>query len=195
MRALIGITISAVAAMLIYAAPGHLGSLRNSEPEEISRLNESIQKRFLDRTSFGMSRILPNQYHGIRTFQPENPTESAIVNELQQKGYELALYLAGRNILVTPTPAQPPLGQRRYAVQGPAYITHLQNTAELPAADVLLEDSRAALSSFAKGDGYDIQKGAWTVAFRPLRASNAGCVQCHSVKIGDALGLVLYVYR
>jgi hypothetical protein len=35
-------------------------------------------------------------------------------------------------------------------------------------------------------------------ALRPLRASNEGCVQCHiasGVKIGDPLGVLMYVYK
>jgi hypothetical protein len=150
-----------------------------------------------------MSRILPWQFHGVRTFQPENPTEFAVVNQLQSKGYEVALYLAGRNILTTPSPAVAlTLDTRRFGVQGPAYITRLRDPKELPGPDGLLPDSRAALVSFQSGAGYDIRKGEWTVAMRPLRASNTACLQCHNaaaggsgLKIGDALGVVLYVYR
>src|SRR5262249_62098031 len=109
---------------------------------------------------------------------------------------------AVRNILTEP--AQAPTGltfdRHRFGVQGPAFITRLANPAELPGPDALLADSRRALASFQDGAGYDIRKGEWTVAMRPLRASNAECVQCHnaggsSLKIGDALGVELYVYR
>ena len=68
--------------------------------------------------------------------------------------------------------------------------------------DTLLDDGRRALLSFQKGEGYDIRKAGWTVAMRPLRASNERCVQCHvaggaesKLKIGDALGAAMYVYR
>jgi hypothetical protein len=89
----------------------------------------------------------------------------------------------------------------RYAVQGPAYITHLKNLEELPRPDSLFEASRAAFAAFDAGQAYgDIQKGDWTIALRPLRASNQACVQCHNasgarVKMNDALGVAMYVYR
>src|SRR6266567_7267832 len=143
-----------------------------------------------------MSRVLPNQFHGIRTFQPENDTERALVSALKQRGYEVAFYLAGRGILT------PSYDVRRSRLQGPAFITPVMEE-QLPKPDALLADGRAALIAFEKGGGYDIEKAGWTVAMRPLRAANASCVQCHTtgvavfkgaamdtpeLKIGDPLG-------
>lgn len=155
-------------------------------PEEIARLNECIQARFHDRKAFGMQRIGPRNVHGVRTFQPENPTEEAVVNQLQRKGYQVALYLVGRGVLAAPT-----FETFRNRVQGPAFITPFPVKDDLS----LLDDSRKALLSFEKGEGYDIRKGEWTVAMRPLRATDQQCLQCHSVKIGDAVGVAMYVYR
>jgi hypothetical protein len=169
------------------------------DPDDLNQLNECIQRRFLARTTFGMGRILPNQFHGVRQFRPENAAEQAVVSRLEDKGFQVALYLAGRGVLSAPT-LDPAVARYRYAVQGPAYITRLKSAGELPAADGLFEESRAALATFNTGQGYDIQKGAWTVALRPLRASNEACVQCHNasgarVKMNDALGVVMYIYR
>jgi hypothetical protein len=171
---------------------GHLPATRNPEFEEIARLNDCIQARFLSRTSFGMSRIAI-QYHGVRKFQPENANEVAVVDRIQKKGYELAVFLAGRTVLSFPLPM---------SVQGPALVTNLGDPKQLPGSDVLLPESRAALASFKSGNAYDARIGDWTVAMRPLRASNAGCVACHNpgalqsgVQIGDALGVVMYVFR
>jgi hypothetical protein len=170
------------------------------EPSELNRLDDCIQHRFLARTTFGMGRILPDQFHGVRQFRPENTTEQAVVNQLDQKGYQVALYLAGRNVLDVPSPI-PNLALYRYAVQGPAYITHLENPEELPRPDSLFDTSRTALVAFRTGQGYsDVQKGDWTIALRPLRASNDACVQCHNaagarVKMNDPLGVVMYVYK
>lgn len=169
------------------------------EPDELNRLNECIQRRFLARTTFGMQRILPDQFHGVHQFRPENATEQTVVNQLDQKGYQVALFLAGRNVLDVPSPA-PALSQYRYFVQGPAYITHLKNSDDLPRPETLFEESRTALAAFNTGQGYDVQKGDWTVALRPLRATNQACVQCHNaygarVKMNEALGVVMYVYR
>jgi hypothetical protein len=167
--------------------------------DEMSQLDECIHHRFQDRTSFGMRRILPFQYHGVRQFRPENTTEKAVVNQLQENGYQVALYLAGRNVIKTSAPIQE-LAAYRYGVQGPAYITRVTNPSDVPRADALIDDSRAALEAFKTSQGYNIQKGAWTVAMRPLRATNEACIQCHnnagaSVKMNDALGVVMYVYK
>jgi hypothetical protein len=169
------------------------------EPGELNRLDECIQHRFLARTTFGMGRILPDQFHGVRQFRPENATEQAVVNQIEKDGYQVALFLAGRNVLDAPSPAAT-LSQYRYFVQGPAYITHLKNPEGLPRPETLFEESRTALAAFNTGQGYDVQEGDWTVALRPLRATNQACVQCHNssgarVKMNDALGVVMYVYK
>jgi hypothetical protein len=182
--------------LILTALAAHLTlPVTTPEPNELNQLNDCIQRRFLARTTFGMQRILPNQFHGVRQFRPENPAEQAVVNQLGQDGYQVALYLAGRNVLSAPTPISL-LQPYRYAVQGPAYITRL-NPEELPRPETLLEESRAA---FKKDQGYEIQKSGWTVALRPLRASNETCVQCHNaaganVKMNDVLGLAMYVYK
>jgi len=185
--------------LILTALAAHLTLPPMQQPEELSQLNECIQRRFQDRTSFGMRRILPNQYHGVRQFRPENPTEQAVVNRLEEKGYQVALSLAGRSVATIPALA-PGLAPSRYGVQGPAYITRLGNAQDLPGPDALFEESRAALDAFKASEGYDIRKGDWTVAVRPLRATNAACVQCHNsaganVKMNDPLGVVMYVYK
>jgi hypothetical protein len=164
-------------------------------PSELNQLNDCIQRRFLARTAFGMQRILPNQFHGVRQFRPENAAEQAVVNQLGQDGYQVALYLAGRNVLSAASPNSLLLPYR-YSVQGPAYITRV-NPEELPRPEMLLEESRAA---FIKDQGYEIKNSGWTVALRPLRASNEACVQCHNaaganVKMNDTLGVAMYVYK
>jgi hypothetical protein len=178
---------------LVPAGAAHLPPTRNTELEELSRLNQCIQARFLSRTSFGMSRIALPQYHGLRTFQPENPNELAVVEQIRKKGYELAVFLAGRSVLSSPLPM---------GVQGPALVTNLRDPKQLPLPSALLPESRAALASFQTGDGYDVRMGDWTVAMRPLRAANEGCIACHTARtaqtdlhIGDALGVVMYVFR
>jgi hypothetical protein len=191
MRTPIFVSLAALAAILTGAAPARLDSLRNPDADEISRLDECIQRRFLGMDTFGMSRV---QYHGIGIFQPGNATEKAVVDRLQQKGYEVAFYLAGRGVLAKS--AVPP--DRRSGIQGPVFIT--PHHREFPRPDTLLADGRQALAAFQDGDGFDIQKAEWTVDMRPLRASKGACVQCHtirggSVQLGDPLGVAMYVYR
>ncbi|HWZ33894.1 MAG TPA: hypothetical protein VNX18_21290 [Bryobacteraceae bacterium] len=175
-----------------------------SGPPEIARLDECIQHRFVDRTSFGMSRILPGERHGVRTFRPENPTEQSVVDTLRANGYQVALFLVGRNAMTS----SPGLGydSRRLGLQGPAFITPL--TADLPDRDALLAESREALR---KGEPYTVRQGDWTVTWKPLRASDSACLQCHTsgiavlssplqtagetLKVGDTLGVAVYLYK
>jgi hypothetical protein len=186
--------------LILAALAAHLTLPPIQKPEELSQLNDCIQQRFVGSTTFGMSRILPGGgSHGVRQFRPENPAEQAVVNQLERKGYEVALYLAGRNVLAAP-PLAPRVALYRYGVQGPAYITRLTKPGELPGQEALLEESRGALANFGTGQGYEIQKDDWTVALRPLRATNETCVRCHNpaganVKMNDVLGVAMYVYK
>jgi hypothetical protein len=155
------------------------------DPPEIARLDDCIQLRFLNRTSFGMNRILPQRHHGVQSFRPENPTEQAIIDQLCANRYQVALFLVGRGVL-DPFPQL-----SRNTLQGPAYITEVSG--DLPPRDTLLAEGRAALQ---KTEPYNLRRGEWTVSLRPLRASNAGCIQCHtSAKIGDTLGVAVYAYK
>lgn len=193
MRKIIYVSLTAV---VLAAAPARVDQAR--EPAEISRLDECIQRRFLGMNVFGMRRILPMQYHGVQTFRPENAVEREVVDQLEKKGYAVAFYLAGRAVLGGPRE------ERRFRIQGPAYIT--AGDRQFPPPDTLLADARGALASFQKGSSFDAQQGKWTVAMRPLRASNAACIQCHTtgggsigvtgpLAIGDPLGVAIYVYR
>jgi hypothetical protein len=176
-------------------------TIRATEPVEITKLNECIQVRFLDRRSFGMSRVAPIRRHGsLRTFVPENPTERILVEQMKEKGLEAAVFLVGRQAL--PASAS---GTGRAGLQGPASVTWNPDVA-LPDAAVLLSEGKTALKTIDDGKGYDVRKGEWTVAMRPLRASNEGCVGCHTYgaaaanslsapKLGDTLGVAMYVYR
>src|SRR5215217_1901449 len=49
----------------------------------------------------------------------DNAAEQQILTKLQQRGYDVAFFLAGRKILAE---AQP-LDRRRYLVEGPAFMT------------------------------------------------------------------------
>ena len=169
----------------------------NRGADVLSDLNDCIQQRFLDTRAFGITRILP--LHGIRQFRPENARERRTLEALEEKDFQVALFLAGRQILGPSNGIDP-----RNGVQGPAYMTHFSNTADLPQPSAFLEDARAALAAFDRGEGYQIQKNGWSVLMRPLRAKSETCVQCHTagsggknehLRVGDALGVVLYVYR
>jgi hypothetical protein len=167
--------------------------IKPSTPTEISRLDECIQIRFLDRRTFGINRMGVGA-HGMRMFQPENPTEQSIVDQLRQKGFEVAAYLVGRQAL-----AETPVPTSRAGLQGPASITFHSDT-EFPDETFVFSEGKKALAAIGQGSGYDVKKGEWNIAIRPLRASNQTCIQCHTTvdnapTLGEALGVVMYVFR
>src|SRR5580658_2411347 len=152
------------------------------ELPDIARLHTCIEIRFIDRTTFGMKRVLPREHQGIRDFSPENSTEQSIMTALQEKGYEVALYLSGRGVLtdapVVTDPLLPQLPTRRYLPQGPAFITKINTTADLPPREALLVAGRAGFAALEKSEAYALRTAGWTVAMRPLRASES-CIGCH----------------
>ena len=181
----------------LMAALARLDPPGNSTPDEILQLHECIKLRFLDTRSFGMRRILPQQFHGIHDFRAENPVEQHVLDKLRQRGYDVALYMAGLKILE----ASPVLNGRRYSVQGPAFMTPWRQD-EFPEPKTLLDDSRRALIDFETAAGYEIQKPGWKVAMRPMLATTERCVGCHksgdtnsALKIGNPIGVAMYVYR
>jgi len=195
-----------------------------AEFPDIARLHDCIELRFIDRTTFGMKRILPREHQGIRDFSPENGTEQSIMTALHDHGYDVALFLAGRGVLteapVVTDPLLPQLPTRRYLPQGPAFITKIANAADLPSQKVLLAAGRAGFAALEKSEAYATRESGWTVAMRPLRA-NDSCIGCHAanpvpnpirvadatpeprttdarsagLRAGDTLGVAMYVYR
>jgi hypothetical protein len=179
---------------------------------DISELHIRIQQRFLDRTDFGMNRILPAARKGVHKFRPENDGERRITTKLESQGYEVALYLLGRAAL----PDQPPpfiaIDPRRTLPQGPAFITNVARTIDLPSESDLLAAGRDGFAKLEKDDAYDIREFGWTIAMRPLRP-NETCGECHGSPINrttlqtldlrtyalrkteNPLGVALYVYR
>jgi hypothetical protein len=204
MRPSIIVSLTGIAGAILLTASSRLPVSQDTEPEEITRFDSCLQLRFLDRKSFGMQRVAPRRYHGARFFHAENQKEQAVVSEMQAKGYELAVYLAGRGML-SPDPLT-----ERSNIQGPAFITKLQNTDNLPSREALRDESLKMLLSEGKEDFLGSRQGEWRISMHRLRASNEGCVGCHTsgggsaayrqsekqpLKLGDTIGVAIYVYR
>ncbi len=194
-------TIIFLSTILALSAASTIGpKASNTVPAEIEQLDQCIQNRFVDMRSFGMRRVLPRAYHGILNFEPENQVETTVVQQLKAKNYEVVFYLIGRGALGQTQ--QPFPNPRRAGVQGPAFVTPSR---DFPTPEELLTDGRTALTSMdTRADhnaGYTIRHGDWTIAMRPLRATQGHCVQCHvsqgstGLKVGDALGVAMYAHR
>src|SRR5580704_16264656 len=100
MRTITALLISAFLTFGLLTSTLGAGSLNDpaivAELPDISRLHTCIAIRFVDRTTFGIKRILPREHQGIRDFSAENAAEQSIMTALQEKGYEVALFLSGR---------------------------------------------------------------------------------------------------
>jgi hypothetical protein len=174
--------------------------------------------------SLGMSRVIrPSSFGGHfqpnmtlqRDFEPESPAEKEAIAALEQRQIQVGFYLFGATIADS-EPAQ--LNFR--ALKGPGAMTRgtprpawypLLATPAAPKQDTLPDWNaiyplaREAMKSFqGGGKGFETKLATWNIAARPMTASQERCVTCHSnraykplheVRLGEAIGGVLYAFR
>jgi hypothetical protein len=177
----------------------------------ISSLNDCIQSRFRDVDErFGFRRIITPGDTPHR-FKPENAKEIDAVRALERASMQVILYLTGRQVLrekpaATDLPAESLWGP----IKGPVLITPAGRPAPAPRPMDLWDESARAMRAFEKSDSYDFVQAGWNFTARPVRASEELCLRCHrgplrassvptadgnaTLKIGDAIGVVLYGY-
>jgi hypothetical protein len=222
MRAL---TLAVLCAPLAYAA----GNAR-TDLNLIDDFDRLIQHRFADPAprTLGMSRIAaPNSFgaHFIPTFSaaadfaPSTEAESALVAELAKQKIQTGLYVFGGAIEYS----WPEVLNSR-ALKGPAVVTpgtprpawypgiagtavnRPKTSGALPDWFEIYSVALRAIRSFRDGGkGFETSAGSWTIAARPVFASEERCVACHNAmpRSGDlpALALngpaggVLYAFR
>ncbi len=173
----------------------------------IDDFNRLIQQRFADPApeALGMSRITrPNSFgtHYIPTFSaavdfsPMSDPERTLVAELAERKIQAGLYVVGGAISSCPADY---LNWR--ALKGPAKITpgtprpawypELWGGGDLmhrPKAEGSLPDwydiyslAQHAMSSFRDGGkGFETSLDSWTIAARPVLATQERCVTCHN---------------
>ena len=198
------------------------------ELELIERLNAVVQHRFQDLmpANFGMSRIAGPSSFGAhfypkrtapRDFQPEGRAEEEVIAALEERRTQVGFYLFGAAISDSPA-----ADMNFRALKGPAVMTSgtlrpawypalalpVPNTAAanaLPDWNAIYLLARKAMQSFQDGgNGFEAMSGSWTIAARPVIASQEKCVACHNnpairpsraTKLGGPIGGVLYAYR
>jgi hypothetical protein len=180
----------------------------------IEELDYCIQKRFHTVDEFGMARIPVVPQH-LYEFNPETPDEKAAVADLHKQDWTVGLYLGGRGLL------GPPLSKTQWeevgrysdrkAISEPIRISGKVPPADLPKPWELWEIGQRALEASTTSDRHTASFGRWSVDARPVRATQKACLKCHEaegasvypprptgprtkLQIGDALGVVLYVY-
>jgi hypothetical protein len=213
--AVLGVSVASVARLSASQSP-----LTDAERAAvlISAFDGCIQGRFADvDEKFGFRRIV-NPGETPHRFKPESTREIDAVRGLEGAGFRVVLYLTGRRVLrEDPQPDVPGANPFRAVIKGPVLITHATDdsagasrTGPAPASVELWKESRQALLAFAKRDSFEFAKADWNFIARPVRASDATCLRCHrdpyssgipnagepsNLKIGDALGVVLYGYQ
>lgn len=177
-----------------------------------------VQQRFHEVIGFGMARVASERW-----FKPETPEEKEAVRDLKKGGYQVGLFLAGRNLLQDVPPSYrvsyAKMGSgRRHMMSGPVVVSD-QRLKGLPDGPAMWEPTREALRQFARGsERWAFEASGWSVEARPVRASDEKCLRCHAytklifenyngtvamrygeprydLQIGDPIGAVLYVYR
>jgi hypothetical protein len=186
----------------------------DSSADLISVLDDCIQQRFLDvDQGFGFRRIVRLGETPHR-FKPENAKELSIVGYLTKVKLSVVLYLAGRSILKPGSDTPEISGDAGRLIKGPVFITdNDRRVTGSPTALELLEHSQKAMRDFQESDRYDFAIREWKIIARPVRTSDSSCLKCHHyneinilpqaklgqesrrLKIGDALGVLLYAYR
>jgi hypothetical protein len=220
---MVGVWKPAVVAIAALAASGGLGWVRTLSATQISRdaergvewhaisaLNDCIQRRFEEiNDRFGVARIVRIGETPHR-FQPESVAEMGSVRALEQARLQVVLYVAGPRVL-RPTPTLPFVGNAHALaiVKGPVRVTPgAIDQVPLPSPGQLWEEGRRAMRAFLSRESHEFTQPGWTFSARPVRASGPACLECHRnhgadlttgpdgpVKLGDALGVVMYGYR
>jgi hypothetical protein len=213
----------AVVAIAALAASGGLGWVRTLSADQISRdagtgveghvisaLNDCIQQRFEEiNDRFGVARFVRIGETPHR-FQPESVAEMGSVRALEQARLQVVLYVAGTRVL-RPTPTLPLVGNAHALaiIKGPVRVTPgAIDQVPPPSPAQLWEEGRRAMHAFLTREAHEFTQPGWTFSARPVRASGPACLECHRnrgadlttgpdgpVKLGDALGVVMYGYR
>ena len=191
---------------------------RDAQVDEIAKLDAVVQARFrtLVPGVLGMSRIvMPSslgrhfqpRVRSQRDFEPENDAERAVIARLEERKMQVGLWVFGRAV----TDAAPSALNFR-ALKGPGAITKgtprpawypgLPVGSAAPPADALPDwkaiypVAQEAMRRFREGGaGFETRVDSWSIAVRPVAASDRKCVGCHGGEVERAVGGVIYAWR
>jgi hypothetical protein len=207
----VAVLLSLSVAMRAHVSASQLPTGVGRELAVISSLNDCIQARFRDVDErFGFRRIITPGDTPHR-FKPENAKEIDAVRALERAGMQVILYLTGRQVLrEKPASVDLPADSAWGPIKGPVLITPADRPPAAPRPMDLWDESARAMRAFEKTDSYDFAQPGWNFTARPVRASEELCLRCHrtsarafsvpsgdgpaTLRIGDAIGVVLYGY-
>lgn len=204
----------AAALVALPARPAEKAGKPTSAATVILLLDGYVQTRFeQDDGKFGLMRIPPPvDGHDTIGYQlyPQNDGEKDILRTVGDSGLEYLVefihctHVPGhRQEPGTPRPDPPRVttitlvAAKSTAAPFRPYTfskerEEFMKTTELP----IIKKASAAMDRLAKGAAVDTKLDTWKVAFRPVRASKASCLNCHvGAKAGDTLGIMAYAVR
>ncbi len=184
-----------------------------------NRLDAVIQQRFISiKDMFGMSRIIKLAGHDSVRFFPQTNEEKRSMGEIRAAGrtYVIGFQRVSRAV-ASPHNSQPMTGNpgAPFRTRGsnsqlavltwtdPSHVGRQDRKAS-EAADRAMEPvyksmetiADASLEKLAKGSVVDSEHGEWVLALRPVKASTAECLGCHSGSHkGDTLGVMVYAVK
>ena len=143
----------------------------------------------------------------LHRFEPESSEESKAVTTLTGSGWSVWLRLAGRGLMEPDRTEQ----FNEQSIRRPIAVTDQELPVNTPRPRDLKQIAGRALALSGTADLALGSVGRWSVEARVVRADRKACVDCHSrddkarsprvegrgqgpMKVGDALGVVIYVF-
>jgi hypothetical protein len=178
----------------------------------LGMFDRCIQERFRLVDSQGMSRM-PVTHRGVNQFSPETSEETEAVDWLREEGLTMGFFLGGRRLLDSEGMTEAEWegsDDRHRTMNGPIFVTDSLAPPDFPRPWELFSLGRKALAASTTTDSSTGTLGRWSIEARTIRADRAACLLCHRsnrptdanpvakdqarLKIGDPLGVTVYVY-
>ena len=169
-------------------------------------LDRYVQPRFeiLRDKNFGAFRIVYRQHAGIVQLKVDTEEEKILIANVNatKRDYAVALlHCAARpNHNAPKSPSLQMLYFNQKPIAGspdwPRTPNDEKATEILPEWETLSKKSIAALPKLMVGKEQRTETPKWSVLMRPVLATKAECLSCHTnAKVGDTLGVMVYTVR
>ena len=175
--------------------------------------------------AFGLDRVSSHIAHMPSSFRPANAGEERALAAFRDGGWSGGIYLGARTLRTGDWDEARWKGTRsHFPIQGPVslnnplgwvdLIKRTKTAEDLPKSADLWEEGRKAMDASETSDRRESTLGTWTISARAVRATREECLGCHShgylstmregdehnarlpdLKIGDPIGVLLYVYK
>ncbi len=189
--------------------------------KEVEKFHSLILNKFLTEPGFGSARISPTPPYSrhVESFYPKNGLEKTIVEDFEQNGWKVGLYLYGKR---TEKEIKKGVEQDKflidYRLKQPIIITkNIKKREDLSKSVSILKKVKEAFSVFQESEtteekNFEFEAGGWWYFAKPVRAVNESCVRCHTDyavvkkldkgkyqfrkrRVGDVNGVLVYAFQ